>query len=286
METGSKIKASTDFIDQTQLRNSHPKHRSIQFDSDGLSFSVLDLEKNTYIGVRAYSFESSDRPQEILTHFETLRDQDDWLQLNCHSESMAWNSGVATLVPNAFSSPMAERALRDFVQPLLPSDELFRDDLPAVEAGNIYAVPQALHGNFKGAKVMHGSTPFLEGMLRQYQNDAASRVLVNVQNRQFHLVALSDRKLQLFNTFTFQTAEDFIYYLLFTMEQLGLNPEEVPLTLYGDIEKRSALYEIVYKYVRHVNLGLRPDGFLYAPILDNVAPHQFYGLFQQYLCVS
>jgi len=286
VETGSKIKAKADFIDQTQLRNSHPKHRSIQLDSDGLSFSILDLEKNTYIGVREYDFKATDRLQVIWERYQNLREQDEWLRTDTHSQSMAWNFGVSTLIPNAFSSPMAEKTLRNFVQPLLPSDELFRDDLPAVEAGNVYPLPSSLHEHFKGVKVVHGTTPFLEGMLRRFQNDEASRVLVNIENRQFTLLVLIDRKLQLFNRYPFQTSEDLIYYLLFAMEQLNLNPEEVPLTLYGSIEKHSALYEIAYKYIRNVDLGLRPDGFVYAPILDSVAPQHYYGLFQQYLCVS
>lgn len=286
METGNKIKAKADFIDLTQLRNAHPKHRSIQFDSDGLSFSILDLERNTYIGVREYGFEPTDRPQEIWDRYEQLRQQDEWLRLDFHSNSFAWNLGVSTLVPNAFSTPSAEKKLRHFVQPLLASDELYRDNLPAVEAGNIYPLPHDVKSQLKGVEVFHGTTPFLEGMLRQFQNDGSSRVLINVESGQFTMVILIDRKLQLFNRYEFRTAEDFIYYLLFAMEQLNLNPEAIPLTLYGNIEKRSALYEIAYKYVRHIDLGLRPDGFLYAPLLDAIPAHQYYGLFQQYLCVS
>jgi hypothetical protein len=286
MVTGNKIQTATDFIDPTQLRNAHPKHRSIQFDSDGLSFSILDLERNTYIGVRDYRFDPTDRPAEIWNNYQELRQQDEWLKQDFHSASCAWNAGVSTLIPDALSSVESERKLRDLVQPLLATDQLEKDEIAAIEARNVYTIPQNVQTQLKANALVHGSTPFLEGMLRIHQNDATARVLVNFEERHFSIVVLKDRKLQLFNRFPFQTAEDYIYYLLFTMEQLSLNPEEVPVTLYGGIEKNSALYDITYTYVRHVHWGLRPDGFVYAPILDDLPAHQYFALFQQYLCVS
>ncbi len=286
MATGSKIQASTDFIDPTQLRNDHPRHRSIQFTADGLSFSVLDLERNTYIGIREYSFNLTDRPDELWSRFEQLRDQDEWLQHDFKSSSVAWDLGVSMLIPDVFSTPATGKKLCHFVQPLPETDELYRDELPAVKAENIFSLPQSVRERLPNSKLVHGSTPFLEGVFRRYQNDPSARVLVEIGTRQFTLVALQDGRLQLFNRYPCQTPEDFIYYLLFAMEQLHLSPEEVPLTLYGSIVQPSALYDMAYKYVRHVDFGLRPDDFLYAPILDNLPAHYFYGLFQQYVCVS
>ncbi|MBL4643407.1 MAG: DUF3822 family protein, partial [Flavobacteriaceae bacterium] len=47
--------------------------------------------------------------------------------------------------------------------------------------------------------------------------------------------------------------EDFIYYILFTAEQLQLNPEELLLFFIGDIEEESELYHIAYQYIRNVD---------------------------------
>ncbi|MEA3399321.1 MAG: DUF3822 family protein, partial [Patescibacteria group bacterium] len=40
------------------------------------------------------------------------------------------------------------------------------------------------------------------------------------------------------------------YFLLFVLEQLKLNPEEIELIFIGAIEKSSNLYEIIFKYIR------------------------------------
>ena len=50
-----------------------------------------------------------------------------------------------------------------------------------------------------------------------------------------------------------KTKEDFIYYILFTLEQLELNPEETMVTLLGDIDTTSDNYKFLYAYVRNIN---------------------------------
>lgn len=61
-------------------------------------------------------------------------------------------------------------------------------------------------------------------------------------------------KLILFNSFEYSSPEDFIYYILFTFEQLQLNPDSVSVKLLGTISKDSAYFEIAYKYIRNCNL--------------------------------
>jgi hypothetical protein len=57
----------------------------------------------------------------------------------------------------------------------------------------------------------------------------------------------------LFNSFEYQTPEDFIYYLLFTAEQLSLNPEIFQLELLGTITRNDPYYAMAYKYIRNVS---------------------------------
>ena len=60
--------------------------------------------------------------------------------------------------------------------------------------------------------------------------------------------------LGIYNSFDFSTKEDFIYYLLFTTEQLNLNPENFKVQLLGLISEDSEFFEIAYKYIRNVSL--------------------------------
>jgi len=57
----------------------------------------------------------------------------------------------------------------------------------------------------------------------------------------------------LFNSFEYNTPEDFIYYILFTAEQMGMNPESFKLELLGTITEKDPFFAIAYKYVRHIS---------------------------------
>jgi len=75
---------------------------------------------------------------------------------------------------------------------------------------------------------------------------------VNISHSIFDIVVIEDAKLLFYNIFEYQTKEDFIYYVLFTLEQLELNPEETIISLLGDIDKESSLFKVLYTYVRNI----------------------------------
>ena len=60
---------------------------------------------------------------------------------------------------------------------------------------------------------------------------------INIAETYFDLVVTKKNALQLYNRFEYQTKEDFIYYVLFVSEQLGLNTEEFECVLMGAIKK-------------------------------------------------
>jgi Protein of unknown function (DUF3822) len=79
-------------------------------------------------------------------------------------------------------------------------------------------------------------------------------MFVHVSESHFEIIVLQNQKLQLYNSFDHKTPEDFIYYILFTAEQLQLNPENFKLKLLGKVVEDDALYQIAFKYIRNISL--------------------------------
>lgn len=82
-----------------------------------------------------------------------------------------------------------------------------------------------------------------------------------------------------FNSFQYQTAQDFIYYILFTYEQLELNTESNPLYLIGRVDTDDSYYEQAYTYIREVNVV--DNNFFISDdlLLHHQVPKQYYILF-------
>ena len=116
---------------------------------------------------------------------------------------------------------------------------------------------------FGSFEYKHSSTVLLNRILTLEKNSKSLKMYLNIENSHFEIIVVENNKLKFYNRFEYTTKEDFIYYILFTAEQLQLNPEEFPVVLMGFIEKNDDLFKIVYKYVRHVSL-LPKDAMLYS----------------------
>ena len=104
-----------------------------------------------------------------------------------------------------------------------------------------------------------------------------------MHSERFEVLVINSGKLTFYNTFAYQTAEDFIYYLLFVFEQLKLNPETANVELLGELEKSSAVYQLLYKYIRNIKFGARPDAFDYSFKITSLPKQYYYSLFSQFL---
>ena len=80
------------------------------------------------------------------------------------------------------------------------------------------------------------------------------KIFDHINSGHFEIIVVQNQKLLLFNSFDYNTPEDFLYYILFTAEQLSMNPENFTLELIGKIDTESDYFKIAYKYIRNVSL--------------------------------
>ena len=100
----------------------------------------------------------------------------------------------------------------------------------------------------------HSATVLVSKLLDLSKNNDERKMFVYVNQTHFEIIVVQNQKLLLYNSFDYKTKEDFLYYILFTAEQLQLNPENFKLELLGNNTQESELYEIAYTYIRHVSL--------------------------------
>ena len=86
------------------------------------------------------------------------------------------------------------------------------------------------------------------------KNKEEKQVFVHLQKEHFEIVVVKNQQLILFNSFQYNTPEDFIYFILFTCEQLQLNPETISVQLLGNCTEEDAFFKIAYQYIRNCTL--------------------------------
>ena len=241
---------------------------SIQLSLNGLSFCVLNTESNTISCLKHFPSEKKQTPFELLDSVKHIFNTEEALQNNFKKVNVIHVNELATLVPKPLFN---EDTLADYLKlnsKILKSDFITFDELIINDTINVY-VPYVNINNFIYDKYgeftyKHFSTILIEELLNIEKHSNETKLYVNVSKTHFEIIVIKEGKLLLYNTFEYTTTEDFIYYILFTAEQLQLNPETFSLVLLGDISKENKLYSIAYKYIRNISFGNRFDNYNYS----------------------
>jgi len=257
---------------------------------DGLFYTAFHQPSARFAALRGCRFINVSELDAMQSAVAELISEEEWLLQKYASVKAAIASPVNTLVPaSLFDADRAREAL-GFCHDLTARETVRNDPLPSLEAVNVYALPEALcdylNTAFAQPRIYHAASGMLEVLCRLRLEGTGSYLYAHVQTQRMEVALFKKRQLVFYNQFGWQTAEDFIYYLMAVLEQFHLSPEEVQLTLLGELERDSALYRLIYKYIRNVDFGSRPAGFQYASALDLVPEHYYFSLFSIKQCES
>lgn len=251
METGQKIIQKNNNIDQNLYK------LSIQVSLNGLSFCVLNLENKTIAFSKTIKFDKKLTPNETLDKLTHQFNSEDFLNNTFSQVTIVHDNELSTLVPKALFNEEYIADYLKFNSKILRTDFITFDELSINDSVNIYVpyvnINNYIYDRFGNFEYKHYSTVLIESLLNNDKYSSDDKMYVNVNNSHFEILVTQNNNLRLYNTFEFHTKEDFIYYILFTAEQLNLNPEEFKLLLLGDIKKDDDLFNIVYKYIRNIS---------------------------------
>ncbi len=251
-----KIKVKNRSID---LNNLYETHLSIQLSLNGFSFCVLDKTYDLVQKLVHHPFEDAAAgPEDLLARIQSIFEKETLLQQKYGSVNVSHVNELSSLVPKPFFD---ESKLKDYIRyssKTFDNDYIVWDEIENHDLINVYIpfvnVNNFLLERFGSFEYKHFSTVLITNLLSTYRYSEHPHIFIHLDRSRMYVVAISNNKLQLYNSFSFKTREDFLYYLLFAAEQLGMDPEDFELVLSGDIDKNSELYDIAYTYVRKTGL--------------------------------
>lgn len=262
---------------------------SIQLSLNGFSFCVLDPSQMKYLGLEAFELNNIANYQDLSQLIPEIVRSSDLLGLTYESIKIIIETHKSTLIPHPFfdlaSSAENLTLLYSPAKGDIPAD----DYLPLLEARNVWFVNDELRktiaGFFPLASVHHHGSVLIESLLASSKNtDPGNGVYVYVRKTWFDIVILEDDQLLFYNSFRYNAGEDFIYFLIYVLEQLDLDPESIKLRFLGEVLRISEIYDITRKYVRNVSFGGRPSGFQYSYVFDQIPGHVYFNLLNHYHC--
>lgn len=166
---------------------------------------------------------------------------------------------LVTFVPSALYDENYAGYYLQYHQGVLETDPFTHQLLEKQDMVGVY-IPQIgleehLGLNAPKRQHEHAHVILVERLLNRSKNNDDRTMYVHLTGAdRFEIIVVHNQKLLFYNAFTYKSPVDFIYYLLFTAEQLQLNPEHFPLHFVGAVSRESEVYQMAYTYVRHVDL--------------------------------
>lgn len=238
----------------TAITTKNYKKLVLQVGLGGMSFCVFDTLNTTVSNINSSEFSKFQPIEDALwklfvEHPELKMEYDEIVVLHDNS--------LNTFVPKALFDENFLGSYLQYNTKVFETDFFTYDAIDNYDINNVH-VPQVNINNylidrFGEFDYKNVNSILIAKLLEASKNIDEKQVFVHIQNTHFEIVVAHNQKLLLYNSFEYNTAEDFLYYLLFTLEQLSLNPETVKVILLGKIAKTSPCYTLAYIYIRNIS---------------------------------
>jgi hypothetical protein len=230
----------------------------IQVSLNGLSYCIIDTLSDRPKQLKNIHFNEFQRSAKINDLYFSVFNENPELLAKYDSVEVIHSNNLSTFVPIALFD---EEYLGSYIQyntKVFNTDFFTYDKLSNYEMNNVY-IPYVNMNNFFIEKFgsfeyKHANTILVSKLLDISKNNDERKMFVYKSDAHFEIIVIQNQKLLFFNSFEYKTPEDFIYYILFTAEQLQLNPENFKLEIIGDCRENDSYFAIAYKYIRNVQL--------------------------------
>ena len=224
----------------------------------GFSFAVWDTLEKKLLAFQEIEFDQHDKTKKVEDWYELAFFNSTDLRKTYDEVQVMHDNNLNTFVPAALFDEAYLGSYLQYNTKVFETDFFTADTLEAYGMHNVY-IPYVHLNNFLLDKFsqfdyQHAATILVRRLMDLSKNSTAKKMVVHVAATHFEIIVLQNQHLLLYNSFEYKTPEDLLYYILFSAEQLQLNPEQFPLEFLGRISEDSPIYQLTFRYVRNVSL--------------------------------
>jgi|GEM_PF-2281179 len=273
-------------IDETlDLTQSRHYNMSILFSKDGLSFCIVDNRTQKAIAYQTIPIDSHLNIRETCFFLSKTFKNCDWFNYSFKDIKVVFQWYKSTIIPQNLYVDLQSSQFLELNFGALNEEETLSNKLPFLDAQNVFAVPKCVLDTFRTflpiAQILHSNTPFLNGLFKAKHK---SIVALQIGSNYFDMIVLESNKLQLSNSFFYKSNEDFLYFLVYTLEQLKLEPKNIVLQLNGHISADSELFQLLRKYFLNLTFAEKPTALHYSYVFSKIESQYISTHLNSFLC--
>jgi hypothetical protein len=239
---------------------------SIRLWSGGFSFSGYNVADCSAFFYREVSF-----AQDACTYVESLKSfffEHECLAYSYKKVYVLVDSLHYALLPAALVAAGSESACLKFnfvqIEGCVLTNQV-NEELVNVFDLNA-SVYEFCSRNFVSPEFVHHLTPVVAYWQKQNLLIAERAMYIYLHEQRIDISCFSGGVLQYTNTFSFQTVQDLLYYILYVWKEVGLDQLVDKLYIQGEVTLKNQLFVKVSDYIQHITQAETPsEVFLWGP---------------------
>jgi len=216
---------------------------SIRLNSEGFNLSVFD-ESSVLLSSKKISISLFTLPVDEIIKIMTPE-----TELNFRSVRLIFESDIYTFIPApVFKMEEATDILHFQFKPD-KNVKIILNRIPKWETVNVFTIPKSLHQAitvlFPKAIIEHHLSYFLNEFVKLQSENT---VYIQIRSNIMDVVVITNGNIQLINSYSYNTPEDFTYYTLNLFDNLSLDTEKCKVVLFNS-DKKPELQKTLEKYL-------------------------------------
>lgn len=239
------------------------------------SISCIGFSSNRCDYLKILRFDKGSAVSEKAQAFSKLIATDDIFKKKNIETSISLSFKQSILTPSQFHNRDESFSLLKELYGDPHAEQYYHDNISTMSVINDYSLPviydNVIKDYFPNAAIQHQYSLLIEKL------DSTKTLHVLFYFEKIIIVVFKDKKLQIVQSFIYKVPADVIYHLLNVCKQFELS--NALITVYGLIEKRSALYEEIHKYFSDIAPAELPAYMNTGENFSNYPAHFFAHLF-------
>lgn len=219
----------------------------------GFIFAIID--KNISLkAIGEFSVNLSGSIPQIMTNVKTCFSSIGIHIFNFYKIKIICPTEKSTWIPVKLYDNSKDKEYLQTTNTVLSSDTVISNVCTKTDAVNIFAFP--LH-KYSGLKIIMPKASYISPsqVITEYAFDISSMnsdtVVLNKREDICDIAIFKGNTFTLSNSFKYKNPEDFIYFILYTLQQLNIDTSLVNMAITGDAYSNEELH-LLQRYIKHV----------------------------------
>ncbi len=265
-----RIKGDIDLLSKNSL--------SILISQDGLSYSIYDIDDKKIQALVSMQFDVN-KADEIRKFIEDEGLKDAQFE----NINIVYATRNVTIVPDVIFDENSAESIYALNRRISPGDEIRYSRLTKSQTVIIFAIEKEISSLldelFPRYNLYPQSYPLIETGLTKTkisEKPNRQRMLVQVFEDFFEILVIDKGQIVNYNTYSYKSANDILYFIVNDFEQLGLSQEDCEVAFSGFIEQDSLTVIHLKKFIRTVYFESINRDYKYFFRFQEFSPHYFY----------